>query len=312
MASITEDIINQLSNFQPSIWSTVSLTVSEAAGQEVKFDAPLTIRSKVSDVHMDLTGPMLIIQFAMALLPENPMVVILKPETILEFVRLSTGVDADDVDENIIADVRPIAEAIVQGLCLSLGNLTMETIVATGLSIRFQNFQCPINMQKSLDLLRSQVAVTAEELSGSILWLMDPETVYSILKIPINDDDEMMSTFDQVSDANKNVINGGGGTVAFGRSTGVPEVDTGSLDVLLDVPLEITVELGRVRMLVREVLDLGTGSIVEVDKAAGEPVDVLVNGRMVAKGEVVVIEDNFGVRITEIINPNERFRLDAA
>jgi flagellar motor switch protein FliN/FliY len=84
------------------------------------------------------------------------------------------------------------------------------------------------------------------------------------------------------------------------------------MDVLLDVPLEISVELGRVKMVVRDVLDLGTGSIVEVDKAAGEPVDVMVNGRLVAKGEVVVIEDNFGVRITEILNPAERFRLDAA
>jgi flagellar motor switch protein FliN/FliY len=65
-------------------------------------------------------------------------------------------------------------------------------------------------------------------------------------------------------------------------------------------------------MVVRDVLDLGTGSIVEVDKAAGEPVDVMVNGRLVAKGEVVVIEDNFGVRITEILNPAERFRMDAA
>jgi flagellar motor switch protein FliN/FliY len=59
-------------------------------------------------------------------------------------------------------------------------------------------------------------------------------------------------------------------------------------------------------------LDLGTGSIIEVDKAAGEPVDVMVNGRLVAKGEVVVIEDNFGVRVTEILNPAERFRMDAA
>jgi flagellar motor switch protein FliN/FliY len=87
---------------------------------------------------------------------------------------------------------------------------------------------------------------------------------------------------------------------------------TSGMEVLLDVPLEISVELGRVKMMVREVLDLGTGSIIEVDKAAGEPVDVMVNGRLVAKGEVVVIEDNFGVRVTEILNPAERFRMDAA
>jgi flagellar motor switch protein FliN len=64
--------------------------------------------------------------------------------------------------------------------------------------------------------------------------------------------------------------------------------------------------LGRTRLVVKEVVDLGVGAIVEIDKAAGEPVDILVNGRLVARGEVVVIEDNFGVRITEILNPRER------
>lgn len=73
-----------------------------------------------------------------------------------------------------------------------------------------------------------------------------------------------------------------------------------NLGIVLDIPLEVSVELGRKRMSIREILDLGSGSIVELDKIAGEPVDLLVNGRLVARGEVVVIEDNFGVRITEI------------
>lgn len=78
------------------------------------------------------------------------------------------------------------------------------------------------------------------------------------------------------------------------------------IEILMDVPLEITVELGRTRKLVKDVLALGPGSVVELDKLAGEPVDVLVNGKLVAKGEVVVIDENFGVRITEIASPAER------
>jgi len=78
------------------------------------------------------------------------------------------------------------------------------------------------------------------------------------------------------------------------------------IELILDVPLELTVELGRKRMFIKEVLDLTVGSIVELDRVAGEPVDVLVNGRIMARGEVVVIEDNFGIRITEIINPQEQ------
>lgn len=76
-----------------------------------------------------------------------------------------------------------------------------------------------------------------------------------------------------------------------------------SLDLLLDVPLRITVELGRAHMAVRDVLALQTGSVVELDRAAGQPVDILVNDRLIAHGEVVVIEDRFGVRITEIVSP---------
>jgi len=74
------------------------------------------------------------------------------------------------------------------------------------------------------------------------------------------------------------------------------------------VPLQVTVELGRARRLVRDILSLGVGSIVELDKLAGEPVDVLVNGKLIARGEVVVVDENFGVRITEIVSRAERVR----
>jgi flagellar motor switch protein FliN len=86
---------------------------------------------------------------------------------------------------------------------------------------------------------------------------------------------------------------------------------TPSLDLLMDVPLRVAVELGRTRMSVREVLDLQPGSVVELDRLAGDPVDVLVNERLMARGEVVVVDDKFGIRITEILagggrRPEER------
>ncbi|MFU0801111.1 MAG: flagellar motor switch phosphatase FliY [Xylanivirga thermophila] len=82
--------------------------------------------------------------------------------------------------------------------------------------------------------------------------------------------------------------------------------DTGNIDLILDVPLQVSVELGRTKKLIKDILDLNSGSIIELDKMAGEPVDILVNGKLIAKGEVVVIEDSFGVRITDIISPNKR------
>ena len=81
---------------------------------------------------------------------------------------------------------------------------------------------------------------------------------------------------------------------------------TGRIDLLLDIPLDISVELGRSRMSIQELLSLGPGSVIELDKLAGEPLDVMVNGRLVARGEAVVVNDKFGVRITDIVSPAER------
>lgn len=77
--------------------------------------------------------------------------------------------------------------------------------------------------------------------------------------------------------------------------------DPSSIQLLMDVPLRVAVELGRTRMLVREVLELRPGSVVELDRIAGDSVDVLINDRLMARGEVVVVDDKFGIRITEII-----------
>ncbi|MZP43468.1 flagellar motor switch phosphatase FliY [Heliobacterium gestii] len=82
--------------------------------------------------------------------------------------------------------------------------------------------------------------------------------------------------------------------------------DMTNLGLIMDVPLQVTVELGKSRKTIRDVLDLGPGSVIELDKLAGEPVDILVNGKLIAKGEVVVIDENFGVRITDIVSPIER------
>lgn len=84
------------------------------------------------------------------------------------------------------------------------------------------------------------------------------------------------------------------------------EMENRNIDLILDVPLQISVELGKTKKMIQEILELNLGSIIELDKMAGEPVDILVNGKPIAKGEVVVIDDNFGVRITDIVNPQTR------
>jgi len=86
----------------------------------------------------------------------------------------------------------------------------------------------------------------------------------------------------------------------------ISQSEARNLNMLLDIPLQVTVELGRTKRSVKEILELSSGSIIELDKLAGEPVDILVNSRLIAKGEVVVIDENFGVRITDVLSQAER------
>jgi flagellar motor switch protein FliN len=85
-----------------------------------------------------------------------------------------------------------------------------------------------------------------------------------------------------------------------------PTGETKSLDLILDIPLTVTVELGRSKMLINDLLQLGQGSVIELTKLVGEPLEVLVNQKLVARGEVVVVNEKFGVRLTDIVSPMER------
>jgi len=89
------------------------------------------------------------------------------------------------------------------------------------------------------------------------------------------------------------------------QDSGKSSVQRG-LDFILDIPLQITVELGRAQMLINDLLQLGQGSVVELSKLAGEPMEVLVNQKLIARGEVVVVNEKFGIRLTDIISPLER------
>ncbi len=95
---------------------------------------------------------------------------------------------------------------------------------------------------------------------------------------------------------------------AEGGQESQESTETQDLEFILDIPLELSVELGRRKMLVNDLLQLGQGSIVELNKLAGEPLEIFINNKLVARGEVVVVNEKFGVRLTDIITPMERIR----
>jgi flagellar motor switch protein FliN/FliY len=91
-------------------------------------------------------------------------------------------------------------------------------------------------------------------------------------------------------------------------SPGPAKAGANDIDLILDIPVQLTVELGRTKIAIKNLLQLAQGSVVELDGLAGEPMDVFVNGCLIAQGEVVVVNDKFGIRLTDIITPSERIR----
>ena len=112
----------------------------------------------------------------------------------------------------------------------------------------------------------------------------------------------------EVTEGLENVANAAGevGEVAKAAKTAVKPNKARTLDFIMDVTLQVTVEVGRTRMTVQDLLQLGQGSVMELEKLAGEPLDIYVNGKMVARGEAVIVNEKFGVRLTAIVSPDER------
>jgi flagellar motor switch protein FliN/FliY len=108
----------------------------------------------------------------------------------------------------------------------------------------------------------------------------------------------------------------GGGGILAGGDTPKPfssmansgEAPVNDINMVLDIPVQLSVELGRTKVPIKHILQLGQGSVVELDALAGEPMDVLVNGYLIAQGEVVVVNDKFGIRLTDVVTPSERLR----
>lgn len=101
----------------------------------------------------------------------------------------------------------------------------------------------------------------------------------------------------------------GAAPARFEQFSGMQKVQAhNDIDIIMDIPVQLTVQLGRTKISIKNLLQLAQGSVVELDGLAGEPMDVLVNGYLIAQGEVVVVNDKFGIRLTDIITPSERIR----
>lgn len=297
MSTIPADVFSSFSDLQQQIWHNVSETVTQACGRPITFESPECTLAATADVFAEDLDSVVAVQFAFSEQPDSSQLIIVPPTTLAAWASAVRYETITEVDENIVADLRESLEAIVQGFCLAVSSKRGEPTVASNLTIRFQTINLPQNLVRATQVAKTDIQIKGEGFTGTAFWMADEASVHFILGISVGEHPESQPSAPQTFNPEP---------LRLERNTAAPVEETQGLDILLDIPLEISVELGRVKMLVKEVVDLGTGSIVEIQKAAGEPVDVLVNGRLVARGEVVVIEDNFGVRITEILTTQER------
>lgn len=286
-----QDTIARIEAGSSALWDAVSTAVSDVAGTTVTFSQPVILGVYPNEASPELASTSLTAQFAFANLPEETLVISLTNEAFAALIGLADGEVPETLEEGNVADVRPILEAMVQGLCLGFGAAKGEPIVAGGLTVRYGETGLPNNLNGTEEVLRLNVPFTFDSFSGTLSVFMSQKCA------------QVLSSEDGAASSGIFAQLGATASDSISAATALEEQ---GLEIIMDIPLDMSVELGRVKLPVRDVIELGAGSIVELDKAAGEPVDVMVNGRLVARGEVVVIDDNFGVRITEILSVQER------
>lgn len=287
---ISQEVLSKVAERQEQFWQTVSLVLTEAVGKPVAFSDATTDAIAPAGA-FDSEEPLVSLVFGLGPQSDHSMAVLMPESALAGLWRL-----VKDEEPTAVApsDVQTQLEAIAQGLGLAVGNALNAPMAPTDVTIRAGTSDLPAEWGSVEQLLRTTVKMVAEGLAATVSWLMTSEAA-SVISGSVAPD-EAAEEAEEAEVAELELT---------GRGPETSE-EAGRIDMLMDIPLEISVELGRVRMLIRDVLSLGPGSVVEIDRAAGEAVDVLVNGLKVARGEVVVIEDNFGVRVTQILSQEDR------
>ncbi|MGQ9791684.1 MAG: flagellar motor switch protein FliN [Armatimonadota bacterium] len=309
MASFSLEHINTITAKQESLWGTVSVSLSEAINRQVTLSSPLVTLLSVSELDNAFTSKRVYGIATIQTTTAHTLIIALETSSATMLADIAVGGDGssppEEIDEGTLQVLQQVLFVIANGLAQSLTNLMNGECNVLQVEGRYDVLKSPMEWLTQDNLVRldavlhvdnspiGAITVLGDERFG--LWLAGEEQASSSAQEAQNT--SPFQTIEEMGATAQPFV-----PLAEAATQPLPA----GIELILDVPLELTVELGRKRMFIKEVLELTVGSIVELDRVAGEPVDVLVNGRIMARGEVVVIEDNFGIRITEIINPQEQ------
>ncbi len=315
MANITNETLKKIKDLQGGIWPSVANTVSESVDNLVNLNYENTEVADTLALTPLTSEPCIMMKFDFAEAKGNTSFILLPEQVFLSLVSLITDEEVAAYDESHMVQMKPAMESFLSGLETAVSNTLGVDVHIHDKEFEYGTLVLPQTITSENESVKIEVSYSSGASEGTIYWLMD-SVVSAMLS---GEESHGANTGDKVAMGKKNDVSSEDNSSPMAQSKevakSIPETrgdtfssspKTSSLDVLMDVSLDFSVELGRIKLPVRDVIDLGVGSIVEIDKAAGEPVDVMVNGSLVAQGEVVVVEDNFAVRITEILSPKER------
>lgn len=296
MAVISSEQLHQAGQVMSVLWQSASAAASEAANTLIICNDPIVELVEAADITAMAGRTQIILSFAFANLPDNRHSILIDPDAWSGFLNSLENPELNSTPSDAAEVSRPILQAVLQGLVSGLNSQLSERTSSFDMTIETAPF-LPSNLDDATKMVRVSVPLFCGPSLVEAIWIMEQGSLAAML----GGEGEHAA-----EPAEARIASRPEPQLVTDAVVGSRIGDDPSLSLLMDIPLEVSVELGRVKMLVRDIVELGAGSIVEIEKAAGEPVDILVNRRLVARGEVVVIEDNFGVRITEILNPRER------
>jgi len=309
VSEVSAELLTQFVVKQTQVWQTVAMYLSEQNNTLVEIPTPTSNAKPIGDLTGLTVDTVLHIQAQFAEQSDAPCLFIAGDEpsereaTQTALLEALLGSVPDPIDDAALQAVQEFGTHLMQGLALAFGNLTSKTFTPEQVSARYEPVTFPPNFLTVDEVIATRFTVQIPDRTPfTLTWLLTENLARTLLGMPPAEADPLAALMNEPEPAAPTPA----APMAFNPFAETDETPERNIDLLLDIPLEVSVELGRVTMLVREVLEVGTGSIVELQKAAGEPVEVLVNGRLIARGEVVVVEDNFAVRITEILSPIER------
>ncbi|MDK2901233.1 MAG: flagellar motor switch protein FliN [Thermosediminibacterales bacterium] len=324
-----KDALGEIGNISMGASATTLYTI---LGKRVRITTPKVVTTTVKQLREDYPIPFVSVEVRYTHGIKGTNILIIKETDAKIIADLMMGGDGRNVDSVELDEIRFSAISEAMNQMMGAAATSMSTVFKTDINISPPTLKL-INLSNEAEKIG---AFNADEEIVRVSFKMEVENlikseIMQLIPVPFAKQmvrNLMFKESEEISFQSKTEPQtekkyqetGEVSDEGFNNSTSIPvkpvrfdnlqdrsaSVSNNKIDLLMDIPLEVTVELGRTSKLIKDILKLGPGSIIELEKLAGEPVDILVNGKFIAKGEVVVIDENFGVRITEIIKPIER------